>query len=60
MNQGTKQTKDIVAGQLEYLRDDFRRLTDQERFRIYLRYLVEFNLDRFNSLVDQAINRDKG
>lgn len=55
MCQVTRQTKDIVAGQLELLRDDFRRLTEAELFRMYLHYMVDRCPERFNQVVEKEL-----
>ena len=55
MCQDIKKTRDIVAGQLELLRDDFRKLTEEELFRIYLNYMVEWYPERFNRVVEKEL-----
>ena len=55
MCQDIKKTRDIVAGQLELLRDDFRKLTEEELFRIYLNYMVEWYPERFDRVVEKEL-----
>jgi len=50
-----RKTKDIVAGQLELLRDDFRRLPEDELFRMYLHYMVECRPERFDQVIEAAL-----
>ena len=46
--EGAKQTEDIVAVQLEFLRDDFRRLPEGQ--------LVEWCPDRFKQIIEAGLN----
>ena len=54
--EGAKQTEDIVAVQLEFLRDDFRRLPEEQLFRMYLHYMVERCPDRFKQIIEAGLN----
>lgn len=56
MYRNAEQTKDLVAEQLELLRNDFRRLSEEELFRMYLHYMVEYQPDRFIQIVEQKLN----
>ncbi len=53
--EGAKQTKDVVAMQLELLRDDFRRLPEEKLFRMYLHYMVEWCPDRFKQIIEAGL-----
>jgi len=55
MSESRKKTKDLLEGQLRSLREDFRRLPEEELFRMYLHYMVENRIDHFNKIIDSAI-----
>ena len=56
MYRNAEQTRDLVAEQLELLRNDFRRLSEEELFRMYLHYMVEYHPDRFIQIIEQKLN----
>lgn len=45
----------LVEGQLECLREEFRKVPEDELFRMYLHYMVENRLEIFNRIVETAI-----
>lgn len=45
----------LVNGQLACLREEFRKLPEDELFRMYLHYMVENRPEIFNRIVDTAI-----
>ena len=44
----------LVNGQLACLREEFRKLPEDELFRMYLHYMVENRPKIFNRIVDTA------
>ena len=56
MKQAGKQVaRKLVNGQLACLREEFRKLPEDELFRMYLHYMVENRPEIFNRIVDTAI-----
>ena len=47
-------TSELLHGQLEGLRENFRSLPEDELFRMYLHYMVECRTEAFNRIVDSA------
>jgi hypothetical protein len=55
MSQTSSMTQEIIARQLESLRDDFRRLPEDKLFRMYLHYMIEYCPEKFNQVVESEM-----
>jgi len=53
--EGKQVVRKLVEGQLECLREEFRKVPEEELFRMYLHYMVENRPDIFNRIVETAI-----
>jgi len=47
--------RELLEGQLKCLRDEFRKLPEDELFRMYLHYMVEKRPEIFNRIVETVI-----
>ena len=47
--------RELVEGQLKCLREEFRKLPEDELFRMYLHYMVENRPEIFDRIVKTAI-----
>ena len=47
-------TSELLQGQLESLRENFRSLSEDELFRMYLHYMVECRPETFDRIIDSA------
>jgi|GEM_PF-6494859 len=55
--EGKQVVRELVEGQLECLREEFRKVPEEELFRMYLHYMVENRPKIFNRIVETAIAR---
>ena len=46
----------MLKAQAHSLRDDFRRLPEEQLFRMYLHYMVERCPDRFKQIIEAGLN----
>ena len=55
--EGKQAVRELVEGQLACLRREFRKVPEDELFRMYLHYMVENRPEIFNRIVETAIVR---
>lgn len=58
--QQSSNVRQLVDYQLERLKDEFHRMPEEDLFRMYLHYMVEHRIDRFNRIVTPAAGNFRG